>query len=1130
MHLNYLESLPIFSHKDTIIRAIEENVVSIVVGETGSGKSTQIPKMIIEALANRGKADPSASNLKIACTQPRRIAAVSIATWIAQEMEVTLGEEVGYKIRFDDDTTKGTVVTICTDGILLQEMKGDPLLSKYDAILVDEAHERNLNIDFLLGLLKDIQNKRKAVNKNELKIVVTSATFDAQKFADFFADLNIDQKGILKEIPIINVSGRLFPVDISYNPIVDEEDIYRKIAKIVQEIEEDERKLGLKKGGILIFMPGEGEIFKTIDEIEKLRNINLISFPLYSRLSMEDQEKIYQHFEDKNKIVVATNIAETSLTVPDIRYVIDTGLARITDFNFRTGIGSLEVTKISKASIIQRAGRAGRVEPGICIRLFSEEDFESRDDYTKPEIQRSDLSSVVLHMLLIGIENLFNFNFIDSPEPKAFKNAINNLIELGALDQNQKLTVLGERMAILPLEPRISVMLLMAEKYGCVNKIAIIASSLSVKDPFLRPKDEEDLADKAKKYFQRLAGGNVTKYKTIKLRRGRKLITKRVVDKSSNNQQLMSDLIVFLVVWNKLQSLKTEEEKISYCQINYLNWLMFKEIEQIYRQLLDTLNIFAKEEFQKYQLIEGQTDLSVKLENREGVLKSIASGFIQNLCELIGHQIYKTRNTENIFIHPGSALFYINPKVFVSAEIIETTRLYARNNTMIDLAWLEEIAPQLSKKKEGPIRFDYKSGRTFREEEVYFRDKKIVKKRMIDLSETNPKLAEEFLVKEGLVRGQFVRFFPWLEKNYKLLAQLKLYASQLNNPDLIFNNQKLKEWYLKKFEKSLKPITSINGIRELLKDFGEDYLVMTIDKILSKSDLEKINKIFPGEIFLSGKKYLIKYMFDEGRYVDGPNIFVNVGDLQDLNNEIIKNNLRDYPNLRPNFVIISEGNKEEITSGEDIDELKNRVDHWHLKKYWQKLRKNVEVKNIRIEDVWRNWKGLLSQFEVGHSLFESGELGIIYAYIGFCKNGHKINKVLFEDIEVAWRTSLEVIKELFKLQVKGALNFKEIKILELEKKYQDYIYGFDINSILKKILWKRLDFENKLADYAVIKDELKVKKILEAEQKKLQEYKEECLANLERLLKEIEKLSQSNSREDLLKIAEFKKKIDFAEF
>ncbi len=1134
MRLNYPEILPITSHKSEIVKAIEENQVVVVMGETGSGKSTQIPKMIIEALSEAQKTDPVFSEFKIACTQPRRIAAVSLSSWIAHEMGVELGKEVGYKIRFDDTSSEGTVITLCTDGILLQEMKGDGMLSKYDAILVDEAHERNLNIDFLMGLLKDIQFKREEASVPRLKIVVTSATFDAQKFADFFQDLNVNEQGQQLPVPVINVSGRLYPVDITYNSMREGEDHFRKIAELVRGMAN-----GPDKGDVLIFMPGVAEISRTINEIELLGDAGVQCLPLYSRLSMDDQELIYSDFPGKTKVVVATNIAETSLTVPGVKYVIDSGVARITDFNFRTGIGSLEVKPVSQASAIQRAGRAGRMEAGHCIRLFEEDDFNSREKYTKPEIQRSDLSAVVLHMLLIGIKNLTAFKFIDSPEPKAFRNAIANLIELNALDSDQNLTPLGVRMAHLPLEPRISAMLLAAEKYGCVREVAIIASSLSVKDPFLRPSDEEKEADSAKRRFQRMVvgGSSGPKYKVLKMRKGRRIITKRVLNKNyrQGNSEFASDLIVFLVVWNRLQEIESESEKEFFCQSNYLNNLVFQEIGKIYFQLLDTLNIFAKDEFSKYLLDASEKDLSVDLSKKEGILKAISSAFIQNLCEAVGKQTYRTRNADNVFIHPGSALFNLHPRFFVSAEIVETSRLFARNNTAIDPKWLEDIAPQQCRVRRGPMLFNKKLGKAVWEEEVLFRNTRIVMGRVVPVAGGDRKLAQEYLIREGLVKRQLESVYPWISENKKVIMLLKGYAAKLGDSKLSFTDQRLKEWYLKKLSEAGKMITSVTELDSLLKAKGGDYLLLKEADFVSAKQKKDLEKLFPAKVYLAGQEYLVDYHYDDYRFPGGAVIELTVDDLIQLSDEMVKANLKDFPRLKPFFVVRAtadsgKGKGSVIAEGENLEDLKEEVDTWHLKKSWKKIRRQEDVRGIRMDGIWHYLPELLSKVEIGASLFGEGESALVKAYTGLKMEGKKIRRTVFESREVAQITTIEVVKQLFLHRVKTQFYYTQNRMNELENKFDRFLYGVEMRDGLEIALWKKLAFDRQLSDESILTNVSKVKSIFEKSKELLSEYKEEVFSNLEKQLAEIGKLAESKSTEDLQKLAKLKKSISQGKF
>lgn len=1110
MRLNYPEILPISAHRDEIVSAIAKNQVVVVVGETGSGKSTQIPKMILEAFYQINKTDPSQAKYKIACTQPRRIAAVSIATWMAQEMDVELGKEVGYKIRFDDETTSGTMINICTDGILLQEMKGDGLLSAYDAILVDEAHERNLNIDFLLGLLKDIQPKRLAKGLKEMKVLITSATVDASKFADFFADLNLVD-GKAQPIPIINVSGRLYPVDIVYKPIEGREDVFKRIGSLVRGIEHDEM------GDVLIFLPGEAEIFATIEEIERVTTTKVVCLPLYSRLPMEEQERIYGNFEGKMKVVVATNIAETSLTVPGIKYVIDSGVARMTDFNFRTGIGSLEVREISQASSIQRAGRAGRVEPGVCYRLYEEENFQERERYTKPEILRSDLSGVVLHMRLIGIEDVTKFSFIDAPEPKAFRNAIINLIELGAMKEDMDLTELGVKMAHLPLEPRISAMLLAAEKHDCVREVAIIASSLSVKDPFIRPNGEEDEADRAKRNFQRQATGAERKVRYITMRRGRKVIRKKVFENTFTDV-LASDLLVFLIVWNTIQGLP-EEQREGFCQSNYLNYLVIKEIAQIYEQLIDTLKTFAGKEFSEY-LENDNADLIFPLDNRTGILKSISSGFIQNLCEATSKMTYKSRGVEGIMIHPGSALFTINPKWFVSAEIVETTKLYARNNTMIDPAWLEEIAPQLCQYKYSPAYFDRATGRLMREESVSFRGSRIIRSRVVDLAKEDPKLAQNIFIKEGLIEGELYRKYFWIAANFETLKLAKFYAKMLGLKLGDFDQKKLEKWYAQKFQEAGQMVMSQRDLEKVIKAKGAKYLLLKQSDLLSEKQLQQLKDQYPESIFLSGKQYQIEYVLEKDEALSGPVVKLLVNDLDGLNDQVVVSETAKLRNLKINFKVYnSDAYLNVIAESHSIEELKKEVDQWYLRKSWKKARRELEIKSFRVDELWPHTFDLMKQVKIGVSRF-GGEM--VYGYIGLRLEGKKIIKTLFNDLEVAHQQMILVAQMVFKYLAKYNFQFKEKEIDGMEERWSKYFSEINQQEVLEKYLWKQIDLET-------IKDWTVMKKELDKRLQTLAEAKKQALQKLSSALAEISSLNKSENSADLKNLAELKSRIERGE-
>lgn len=686
MKISYPVELPISSHVGELVESIRKNDVTIIVGETGSGKSTQIPKMIFEALGEKAL---------IACTQPRRIAAVSIATRIAEECDTEVGSTVGYKIRFDDVTQPNTRILVCTDGILLQEIKFDVLLSDYDAIFVDEAHERSLRIDFLLGLLKNIRKKRLIQGLKPLKIIIASATLDTEKFSRFFSH----DQGKPVSVDKFSVSGRMFPVDIEYHEPPEESNVAVVIAHMVDEIH-----MSKKTGDILIFLPGEQEINKTIAAIDGLGFKDLKCMPLFSRLPMDEQMAIYAEHPGRRHVVVSTNIAETSLTVPGITVVIDSGLARMTDFDVYTGIGSLTVEEVSQASAIQRTGRAGRIEPGRCLRLYSEENFLRREPFTRPEIQRSDLADVVLQMIMMGIPNVHTFEFMDPPNHDTFEQALDTLRTLGALDRGERLTKLGVKMAHLPLDPKISRMLLTAEEYDCVAEVAVISSFLSSKDAFIRPFGDEENADKSRSYFQRLGMPSPGQQQKKPLFTGKKLIHRKSYSDFRSADSFYSDLLTYLFVWKKVFVFKEDADREQYCKSHYLDFQTLEKAKEVYQQLIETLDKFYGEVFNPHlgklnAMLDPESLAKDAQINNLGILKSIASGFVQNLCERNRFGNYTSEKVDRISIHPGSLFYSRYPQWIVATEIIETTKRFARNITEVDPRWFQNNFSNGKKKK-----------------------------------------------------------------------------------------------------------------------------------------------------------------------------------------------------------------------------------------------------------------------------------------------------------------------------------------------------------------------------------------------------------------------------------------------
>ncbi|HYQ60000.1 MAG TPA: ATP-dependent RNA helicase HrpA, partial [Desulfatiglandales bacterium] len=609
------ESLPITSKREQIVRLIRENQVVIVSGETGCGKSTQIPKMCLEA--GRGLAG------KIGCTQPRRIAAITIAHRIAEELGEEIGRSVGYKIRFREKASKQAFIKIMTDGMLLAETQGDPGLYEYDTLIIDEAHERSLNIDFILGILRTLLPRRP-----ELKVIITSATLDTQKFSEAFG-----------HAPVVKVEGRTYPVEVEYLPIdpdLEDEGELTYVDMAVKAIDGLREKR--RYGDILVFMPTEEDILETCERLEGRRYPGTTILPLFARLPASEQGRVYS--VSGAKIVVATNVAETSLTIPGIRYVIDTGLARISQYLPRTRTTSLPISPISQSSADQRKGRCGRVQHGVCIRLYSEEDYESRSPFTLPEIQRSNLAEVILRMLFLNLGHPSTFPFLDPPAERSVKDGLDLLMELGAVTQEGEqpaLTGKGKLMARMPLDPRIARMMIEATHEGCLGEVAVIAAALSIQDPRERPVEKASQADQAHRPFK----------------------------------DPDSDFLTLLNIWNRYHrewdTLKTQNKMRKFCKQNFLSYPRMREWVYTHEQITEIL----KE--QKIRFQEQQEEFQYARIHR-----CVLSGFLSNIALKKEKNLYQAARGREVLIFPGSTLFKKPPAWIVAAEMVKTSRLFAR--------------------------------------------------------------------------------------------------------------------------------------------------------------------------------------------------------------------------------------------------------------------------------------------------------------------------------------------------------------------------------------------------------------------------------------------------------------------
>ena len=714
--IEYPPQLPISERHDDLLRAISENQVVIVAGETGSGKSTQLPKLCLEL--GRG------IDGLIGHTQPRRVAARTIAERVAEELGSELGALVGYTVRFTDRVGEATLIKVMTDGILLAEIQHDRLLRRYDTLIIDEAHERSLNIDFLLGYLNQLLPKRP-----DLKVIVTSATIDTAKFSAHF-----------NGAPIIEVTGRTFPVEMRYRPIRDDIDQVQAICDAVDE-------LALEgPGDVLVFLSGEREIHDTADALRRLDRRHTEVLALYARLSAVEQHRIFQPHTG-TRIVLSTNVAETSLTVPGVRYVIDAGAARMSRYSLRLKVQRLPIEPVSQASANQRAGRCGRVAPGICVRLYAEDDFARRDLFTEPEILRTNLASVILQMTSLGLGDVAAFPFIEAPDERAVRDGVALLEELGAIEpdqpaDNRRLTRLGRQLARLPLDPRLGRMVLEAQHHGCVREVMVIASALSIQDPRERPTDKRQAADELHARFK-VEG---------------------------------SDFLTTVALWDYV---RTQQRAMStsqfrkLCRTEFLNYLRVREWQDLYsqlRQITGTLGIRA----------------GVEAAHPDLVHQSLLAGLLSNLGIRDGEsREFKGARGSKFMIGQGSVVAKRPPRWVMAAELVETNRLWGRVASAIQPEWAERLAGPLAKKSYGEAVWDARSGRATIVERVSLYGLPIVAGRQIGLDRVDPALAREMFIRHALAGGEWQTRHHFVSRNQTFLAQLREMEDRLRRVDLV---------------------------------------------------------------------------------------------------------------------------------------------------------------------------------------------------------------------------------------------------------------------------------------------------------------------------------------------------------
>ncbi len=838
--LTYNPDLPITDKKNEIIDLISKNRVLIISGETGSGKTTQIPKFCIAA--GRG------IDGKIGCTQPRRIAATTVARRIAEELGEDLGRSVGYKIRFKDETSRNSFIKIMTDGILLAETRNDKYLNEYDTIIVDEAHERSLNIDFILGILKTLLKKRK-----DLKVIITSATIDTEKFSKAFDNA-----------PVIEVSGRMYPVDVQYFGMEQEPDGSDERTHVdMAALAVDKLQKKSSYGDIIVFMPTEQDIRETCEILEGKNYKSAIILPLYARLSSSEQSKVFSRLAGR-KIIIATNIAETSITIPGIKYVIDTGLARISRYNPGSRATSLPVVPISKSSADQRKGRCGRVENGICIRLYSEQDFLSRTFFTPPEILRANLAEVILRMIALKLGNIEDFPFIDRPAARSVRDGFDLLLELGAIKPVKRskkskkgnvflLTEKGRLMAQMPVDPRLSRMLIEAKHEGCLNEVAVIASALSIQDPRERPVEKAQEADRMHASFR---------------------------DPSS-------DFITLLNTWKKYHDVRQKEKSTNrmkkFCKKHYLSFKRIREWCDIHAQIAAVLQgpRVGDQGSGARGRGPGIRDLgSGKANNSEqefyskqyeAIHKSILSGFLSNIAVKKEKNIFQAVKGKEVMIFPGSGLFNKAKTWIVAAEMVETSRLFARMVANIDSRWLEALGKNQCKYTYLKPHWERSRGEVVACEQASLYGLIIVPERPVSYGRINSEEASEIFIRGALVEGDIREPLPFMEHNRRLIDEISSMENRLRKRDILISDEDIFDFY----HKRLEGIYDIRTLKQHLKKRGTDvFLRMKKDDLFRYFPDEKELSLFPDKITLGTNQFQCNYSFEPGSRDDGLTIKV----------------------------------------------------------------------------------------------------------------------------------------------------------------------------------------------------------------------------------------------------------------
>ncbi|MBA1241038.1 ATP-dependent RNA helicase HrpA [Pseudomonas kunmingensis] len=881
--IRYDDSLPIAAKRDEIKAALEKHQVLVIAGETGSGKTTQLPKICLEI--GRGV------HGLIGHTQPRRLAARSVATRVAEEIGTPLGELVGYQVRFEDQSKDSSLIKLMTDGILLAETQHDRFLERYDTIIVDEAHERSLNIDFLLGFLKTLLPRRP-----DLKVIITSATIDLQRFSEHFDGA-----------PIVEVSGRTYPVETWYRPLAAEIDedgnrveddltVDQGILAALDEITAHEQSVGKRPGDVLVFLPGEREIR---DAAEVLRKANLKFtevLPLYARLTPAEQQKIFQPRPGR-KIVLATNVAETSLTVPGIRYVIDSGTARISRYSYRAKVQRLPIEAVSQASANQRKGRCGRVEPGICIRLYSEEDFLGRPEFTDPEILRTNLAAVILQMLHLRLGDIQDFPFIEPPDGKAISDGFNLLQELSAVNRENQLTPMGRQLARLPIDPRLGRMLLEAAQQGSLAEVLIVASALSVQDVRERPADRQQAADQAHAQWK----------------------------------DPDSDFAALINLWRGFEEKRQElgsNPLRTWCRKNFLNYLRLREWRDAHRQL----TLIARElklgsgrsadgsgqphadkarrvedgeassarsagastqpaptKDTKVNVILRQqaeaSEAAQKAKSYASVHKAILAGLLSQIGNKTEEGDFLGARQRRFWVHPSSVIGRKKPNWLMAAELVETTKLFARMVAKIEPDWIEPLAGHLIKKNHFEPHWEKKRGQVVAYEQVTLYGMIVVGRRPVHYGPIDPPAARELFIREGLVRGEINSRARALSANRELLERLDELEAKARRRDILADEETLFDYYDARLPADIYQTASFENWYKRESAKNPQLLIMREEDVLAREASEVTAAQYPDYLRIGELQLPLEYHFEPNHPRDGVTLRVPAPLLPQLRSE-----------------------------------------------------------------------------------------------------------------------------------------------------------------------------------------------------------------------------------------------------